>query len=377
MGGRPHCFKKIGWGGQEMICNICGDMIPDGSDYCNSCGADLRQFKKIQSPMGDVNPSEAPMDEAKPTETPVNEMKPMEAADMNQNAGSAIVDIPLANPDPASEYDAESGTTVLTAADLGLDFPQPQSAESSNVISPNAEPQFSEVDAPKSEQSQVPEFKNEPQAQAPVQPVMPEAPVQPEMPQAQAPAQPVMPEAPVMPETPVQPEMPQPEVREKLEKVVTPAPVTGSSILSNENVAPVTPVVPAQNVSSNYGQNMEQTQNTNMNQQYGGYYGGYDNSYMQGAPQGMNQGYNPGFGGNIPEEYKPISPWGYVGYSLLFSIPIAGLVMLFVFAFGDGNMNLKNYARGTLILAAIGVGLSILMFILAAVFGLSVFSALY
>ena len=334
-----------------MICNICGDMIPDGSDYCNSCGADLRQFKKIQSPMGDVNPSEAPMDEAKPTETPVNEMKPMEAADMNQNAGSAIVDIPLANPNPASEYDAESGTTVLTAADLGLDFPQPQSAESSNVISPNAEPQFSEVDAPKSEQSQVPEFKNEPQAQAPVQPVMPEA--------------------------PVQPEMPQPEVREKLEKVVTPAPVTGSSILSNENVAPVTPVVPAQNVSSNYGQNMEQTQNTNMNQQYGGYYGGYDNSYMQGAPQGMNQGYNPGFGGSIPEEYKPISPWGYVGYSLLFSIPIAGLIMLFVFAFGDGNMNLKNYARGTLILAAIGVGLSILMFILAAVFGLSVFSALY
>ena len=31
----------------------------------------------------------------------------------------------------------------------------------------------------------------------------------------------------------------------------------------------------------------------------------------------MNENY-------IPEEYTPISMWGYFGYSLLFSIPIVG-----------------------------------------------------
>lgn len=47
----------------------------------------------------------------------------------------------------------------------------------------------------------------------------------------------------------------------------------------------------------------------------------------------------------IPEEYKPVSPWGYFGLSLLFSIPIAGFIMLIVFSFKRGNINRRNYAR--------------------------------
>ncbi len=47
----------------------------------------------------------------------------------------------------------------------------------------------------------------------------------------------------------------------------------------------------------------------------------------------------------IPEKYKPISAWGYFGYNLLFAIPIAGLILLIVFAFDDSNINRKNYAR--------------------------------
>ena len=31
---------------------------------------------------------------------------------------------------------------------------------------------------------------------------------------------------------------------------------------------------------------------------------------------------------NIPEEYRPISAWGYVGYNLLFSIPFVGIILL-------------------------------------------------
>ncbi len=44
-------------------------------------------------------------------------------------------------------------------------------------------------------------------------------------------------------------------------------------------------------------------------------------------------------------QFKPISAWGYVGYSILFSIPIIGLVFLIVFAFSSGNINRRSYAR--------------------------------
>lgn len=48
---------------------------------------------------------------------------------------------------------------------------------------------------------------------------------------------------------------------------------------------------------------------------------------------------------NIPEEYRPISMWGYFGYQILFAIPIIGFIFLLVFAFGSKNINLKNFAR--------------------------------
>ena len=49
---------------------------------------------------------------------------------------------------------------------------------------------------------------------------------------------------------------------------------------------------------------------------------------------------------NIPEEYRPISMWGYFGYELLFSIPCVGFILLLVFSFGGTkNKNLRNFAR--------------------------------
>lgn len=62
---------------------------------------------------------------------------------------------------------------------------------------------------------------------------------------------------------------------------------------------------------------------------------------------------------NIPQEYKPISPWGYVGYNILFSIPLVGFIFLLVYALGGtSNINLKNYSRSffvTLLLSLIVV----------------------
>ena len=65
---------------------------------------------------------------------------------------------------------------------------------------------------------------------------------------------------------------------------------------------------------------------------------------------------------NLPEEFKPISSWGYIGYSLLFSIPLIGFIMLCVYAFGGTNkVNLRNYARSYFcILLLIIIGFAIM-----------------
>lgn len=46
-----------------------------------------------------------------------------------------------------------------------------------------------------------------------------------------------------------------------------------------------------------------------------------------------------------PEEYRPLGAWAYFGYSILFSIPVIGLIVNLVFCFSDGNINRRNYAR--------------------------------
>lgn len=62
------------------------------------------------------------------------------------------------------------------------------------------------------------------------------------------------------------------------------------------------------------------------------------------------------------EDTTPISAWGYVGYMLLFSIPCVGLICLIIFACGGSkNVNLRNFARGQLILWVIGIILCIIM----------------
>lgn len=62
----------------------------------------------------------------------------------------------------------------------------------------------------------------------------------------------------------------------------------------------------------------------------------------------------PGTNANIPQEYQPISTWGYVGYLTLFSLGTAmcgvGIIVALVFAFGGTqNVNLRNFSRGFLI----------------------------
>ena len=68
---------------------------------------------------------------------------------------------------------------------------------------------------------------------------------------------------------------------------------------------------------------------------------------------------------NIPQNFRPISAWGYVGYQILFSIPLIGFILLIVFSFDSSNINRRNFARSyfcILLLSIIFVGVFIGLF---------------
>lgn len=47
----------------------------------------------------------------------------------------------------------------------------------------------------------------------------------------------------------------------------------------------------------------------------------------------------------MKSEYRPLSPWAYFGYSILFNIPVIGFILLIVFSLDNSNINRRNYAR--------------------------------
>ena len=77
---------------------------------------------------------------------------------------------------------------------------------------------------------------------------------------------------------------------------------------------------------------------------------------------------------NIPEEYKPISMWGYFGYELLFSLPIIGFIFILIYAFGSGNINRRNFARSYFCFLIIGLVLGLISFLIMSLLGIG-FSA--
>ncbi len=86
---------------------------------------------------------------------------------------------------------------------------------------------------------------------------------------------------------------------------------------------------------------------------------------MQSAPRALTEA-------DIPPQYRLMGPWAYFGYSLLFSIPIVGFILLIVFSCSSSNLNRRNYARSywcSLILVAVVVG--IFVAVAAAAGGLS------
>lgn len=88
-----------------------------------------------------------------------------------------------------------------------------------------------------------------------------------------------------------------------------------------------------------------------------------NNNAAYSAPYVNN--YSPYLEENIPDKYKPVSAWGYVGYMLLFCIPLVNIILMLVFSFGGStNVNLKNFSRAYLIIMVATIVITILLSVL-------------
>jgi hypothetical protein len=107
-----------------------------------------------------------------------------------------------------------------------------------------------------------------------------------------------------------------------------------------------------------YEQNVNQQYQPNVNQQY------QQNRYYQ--PQNGNVYGEPA----VSPEYKPISPWGYIGYEILFMIPLVGFIAIIIFSVGGtANHNVKNFARAYLYVIIAVIILTIVASVLIALMG--------
>ena len=95
------------------------------------------------------------------------------------------------------------------------------------------------------------------------------------------------------------------------------------------------------------------------------------NNYQNSQPyQAQGQGarlYNGQY--YSEEQLRPISPWAYFGYSILFSIPVVGFICLIVFSLSDTNINRRNYARSFWCGLIIGLILFAVIFVIVIATG--------
>lgn len=74
----------------------------------------------------------------------------------------------------------------------------------------------------------------------------------------------------------------------------------------------------------------------------------------------------------IPVEYKPITAWGYVGYHILYQIPVVGFILMLINAFGSNtNVHLKNFSRSYLLIYAIALILGLVVILIPFLIGLA------
>jgi hypothetical protein len=71
----------------------------------------------------------------------------------------------------------------------------------------------------------------------------------------------------------------------------------------------------------------------------------------------------------LEQPEKPLTTGEWFVTLLVLALPIVGLVMYFVWGFGDGNRGRRNFCRAALIWLGIGLCLAILALIAVLIFG--------
>ena len=70
---------------------------------------------------------------------------------------------------------------------------------------------------------------------------------------------------------------------------------------------------------------------------------------------------------SLPPKYRPLSPWAYFGYTLLFAIPLIGFICLIVFSLSDVNINRRNFARSYWCILVIALVAALICFVFLGV----------
>ncbi len=70
---------------------------------------------------------------------------------------------------------------------------------------------------------------------------------------------------------------------------------------------------------------------------------------------------------DLPEEYRPLSPWSYFWLQILFAVPIVGFVFLIIFSFKRSNLNRRNFARSYWIWWILAAALSVIAVVLVLI----------
>lgn len=100
----------------------------------------------------------------------------------------------------------------------------------------------------------------------------------------------------------------------------------------------------------------------------------YENAAAPNGQQDNQNGYQTNYQQPVPpaapvfmngEQKKPLGTSQFVLLEFLTSLPIAGFILLLVWAFGDDvNENKRNYCRAKLIWLLIGIGITVFVLIM-------------
>lgn len=171
-------------------------------------------------------------------------------------------------------------------------------------------------------------------------------------------------------------------------KVVTPAPVTGSSILSDDSVVPSgKPQAPATQAPQGAPVQPQaapqkpqvQPQAVPPKAPQGVQPQAVPPKAPQAAPQQPKPQFAPQPQQQMPRPVTPaqtggstISALGYFGYMLLFSIPLVGFIIAIVFAVSHKNKNVKNFAIGWLFMLLFVIVINVILFFVFRAMGIDI-----